>query len=151
MDSGYLMLLKKIDYEQLNSRQQENHNFHMIAASLATYGFNCIRLSDDWKGADFIAQHIDGKIFLKVQLKGRLSIEKDYIGKELHICFQYPSNSNKWYLYPHDKVKDYLLETTNIGNTSSWRNKGEYTYRTISITLLKYLSQFKLNKSPGYN
>jgi hypothetical protein len=34
---------------------------------LADYGFLTMRLSDDWQGADFIAQHIDGA-FLKVQL-----------------------------------------------------------------------------------
>lgn len=77
----------KIEYRSLNSRQQENYNFQKVAALLADYGFNCLRLSDDWQGADFIACHIDGQTFLKVQLKGRLTIDKKYVGKGIHIAF----------------------------------------------------------------
>ena len=76
-------MFKRIKYEDLNSRQQENYNFQKLASKLADYGFNCLRLSDDWQGADFIACHIDGKTFMKVQLKGRLSIEKKYDGKDV--------------------------------------------------------------------
>lgn len=43
---------------------------------MADYGFMTIRLSDDWQGADFIAQHVDGVLFLRVQLKGRLTLGK---------------------------------------------------------------------------
>ena len=62
--------MQKIEYKDLNSRQQENYNFHKIAADLAEYGYSCMWLNDDWQGADFIANHIDGDTFLKVQLKG---------------------------------------------------------------------------------
>ena len=137
------MLLKKIDYEQLNSRQQENHNFHTLAAILATYGFNCMRLSDDWEDADFIAQHIDGKTFLKVQLKGRLSINKKYKEKKLYIGFK-DKSSGHCYLYPHDRVMNYLLKVADIGSTQSWKKKGEYSYPKISITIQKYFLQFQL-------
>ena len=73
------MAFKKIGYKKLNMRQKENYNFHKVAAILADYGFVCIRLSDDWQGADFIAQHIDGATFLRVQLKSRLTIQKKYM------------------------------------------------------------------------
>ena len=76
-----------IPYADLNSRQKENYNFHKIAARLANFGFNCLRLTDDWQGADFIACHIDGETFLKVQLKGRLVIDRKYQGKDIHIAF----------------------------------------------------------------
>ena len=59
-------------YEDLNSRQQENYNFQKLAGVLAEFGYNCIRLSDDWEGADFLALHNDGATTLRVQLKGRL-------------------------------------------------------------------------------
>ena len=65
-----------VRYEDLTSRQQENYNFQKLASRLADYGYNCLRLSDDWQGADFIACHIDGNSFIKVQLKGRLSIDR---------------------------------------------------------------------------
>lgn len=68
--------MEEISYDDLNSRQRENYNFHKVSAILADYGFTSIRLSDDWQGADFIAQHIDGQTFIKAQLKGRMSIDK---------------------------------------------------------------------------
>jgi hypothetical protein len=52
--------LKKIQYKDLNSKQKEIYNFQKVAAILAAYGFNCIKLADDWQGADFLAYHKDG-------------------------------------------------------------------------------------------
>jgi hypothetical protein len=100
-----------------------------------------LRLNDDWQGADFIAQHINGELFLKVQLKGRLTIDKKYLGKNLFICFPY---RDEWYLYPHDEVVSLLLETSNIGNTDSWVQFGLYTIPGVSKVLLPYLQQFML-------
>jgi len=59
-------MFEKVAYSRLNPRQQENYNFHKVAAKLADFGFNCIRLSDDFEGADFIALHVDGKTILRV-------------------------------------------------------------------------------------
>lgn len=136
------MALLKISYCDLNARQKENYNFQKISAVLADYGFITIRLSDDWQGADFIAQHIDGEKFLKVQLKGRITIDRKYLGKNIFICFRY--DNDHWYLYPHDLMVDYLLETTNIGNTQSWIQNGLYSMKTISKPSLQYLDQYKL-------
>jgi len=135
------MLFTKISYTSLNSKQQENYNFHKIAALLADYGFTSIRLSDDWQGADFIAQHIDGNTFLKIQLKGRLTIEKKYQGKDIFIAFPYESF---WYLYPHDEVVRYLLATSTIGKTTSWTEKGGYSINSLSRSLLDYIQRYKL-------
>ena len=65
-----------VRYEDLNSRQQEIFNFQKVSGVLADYGFATLRLTDDWNGADFLAVHVDGKTFLRVQLKGRLTFEK---------------------------------------------------------------------------
>ena len=66
----------KIEYQKLNARQQETYYFHKVSTVLAEYGFATIKLNDDWANADFIAQHIDGETYLKVQLKGRLTFAK---------------------------------------------------------------------------
>ena len=95
--------LKQIHYNDLNSRQKENYNFQKVAGELADYGFNCLRLTDDWQGADFIACHIDGDVFLKVQLKGRMTIDKKYSGKDIYIAFL---NGDDCYIYPHDEMVD---------------------------------------------
>ena len=84
---GRSLKLKKVNYRELNAKQKELFNFQKLAAVMADYGFNCIRLSDDWQGADFLAYHKDGAETLKVQLKTRMTIKKEYIGKDLFLAF----------------------------------------------------------------
>lgn len=55
---------KRVPYESLNARQRKNYNFQKVASRLADYGFNCLRLSDDWNGADFIAFLSDDACFV---------------------------------------------------------------------------------------
>ena len=112
---------KRIAYKSLNSRQQEAFNFQKVSAVLADYGFTTIRLTSDWRGADFIAQHLDGVTFLKVQLKGRCTFDKKYTDQELHVCF--PAG-DAWFLYPHDELLDQVLSGTDIAKTDSWENQG---------------------------
>ena len=133
--------LQRVRYEDLSSRQQESHNFQKASAVLADYGFTTIRLTDDWRGADFIAQHIDGITFLKVQLKGRATFDQKYRGRDIHICF--PSNGH-WYLYPHDEILQRILETTNVPNTKSWAIEGVYSYPGLSEDLRVLLEPYRL-------
>jgi hypothetical protein len=133
--------IEKIDYRRLNGRQQENYNFQKISGILADYGFATIRLSDDWNGADFIAQHANGKTVLLVQLKGRLDVQKKYEGKNLWLCF--PANGG-WYLGPHDEILNCLLNSTKIGRTASWCKSGGWSYRTLPKHVAKTLDRFLL-------
>lgn len=136
------MEFQKIRYEDLNARQKENYNFHKIAAKLVDYGFTCVRLSDDWKGADFIAIHIDGKTDLKVQLKGRLSIYKKYNEADLYLCF--PDGDN-WYLYPHDEVQEKILGMGLVKETKSWQKHGGYSFPGLSKNLKKLLADYRIS------
>ncbi len=43
------MKLNKIKYEELNARQKENYNYHKVASRLADYGYDCMRLNNDWE------------------------------------------------------------------------------------------------------
>lgn len=80
LGSGALQL-EPIAYRNLNAIQQESFNFQKLAAVLADFGYITMRLSDDWKGADFVAQHVSGHQFLPVQLKGRVYFGKKYQSK----------------------------------------------------------------------
>lgn len=113
--------LQRISYQSLTARQQEAYNFQKVSAVLADYGFTTIRLSDDWQGADFIAQHADGMTFLKVQLKGRLTFERKYQGKGLYVCFPC---EGCWYLCPHDNLLEQVLQETGMEKTKSWLIEG---------------------------
>lgn len=93
--------MKKIKKDSLNKRQVETYNFQKVSAVLADYGFFTSRHHDDWEGADFTARHINGRTFMNVQLKGRLTFAKKYRNKDIHICFPYKDD---WYLFEHDKL-----------------------------------------------
>ena len=133
--------LEKIPYKKLNARQKENFNFHQISARLAEYGFTSIRLSDDWQGADFIAQHIDGATFIKVQLKGRLTVDKKYENKDLYIAFP---DGDQWYLCPHDELLKADLASSNIENTDSWKTDGRYSFPSLSAQMKESLKKYKI-------
>lgn len=134
-------MFKKVDYTSLNSKQKENYNFQKVAAILADYGFNCMWLNDDWQGADFIACHIDGNSFLKVQLKGRLTIDQKYTGKDIFITF---NDNHKWYLYPHDQLKNELIENGLMVGSKSWDEKGGYSWPVIPKNILDHMSQYSI-------
>ena len=135
-------MIQRIDPSKLNGRQKEIYNFQKSAALLADYGFNCIKLSDDWHGADFLAHHFDGKTTLKVQLKARLTIDRKYVGQDLWMNF--PS-AGKWYLVPHDKLVEAIGETTNWLNTESWKENGAYSSANPSPRLLQQLRPFAVD------
>lgn len=134
-------MLERISYNMLNSRQQENCNFHKAAALLSDYGFNCLRLFDYWQGAYFIAFHIDGQEFQKVQLKGRLTISRKYAGKSIYIAFWY---DNEFYLYPHDDLMNKILDQNRINETISWERREEYTWPSLPKWILGMINAYKV-------
>jgi hypothetical protein len=111
----------KIDYNQLNSKQKENYNFHKVASALADYGYDSMRLNNDWQGADFIAVKNDE--MLKVQLKGRFTVDKKYIDKEIFIAF---IENNVVKMYDHDEAVNMLPD--NIKQSDSWNKYGSYSW-----------------------
>ena len=117
----FMKKLNKVDYNSLNAKQKENYNFHKVAAALADYGYNSMRLNDDWQGADFIA--IKGEEMIKVQLKGRFTIDKKYLGKEIYIAF---IEDGVIKIYDHDEVVNSL--SGSILETESWKVNGNYSW-----------------------
>ncbi|MFZ1720562.1 MAG: hypothetical protein WAU28_04430 [Candidatus Moraniibacteriota bacterium] len=134
---------KKINYKTLNARQQENYNFHKLAAVLADYGYTTIRLSDDWQAADCIAVHRNGKS-LRIQLKGRFVIDKKYIGKDLWICFPYHDHG-EWYLYPHDEILKELEKNDKSFKFYAWfKGSGGFSSGKLSRALVNLLERYKI-------
>jgi len=135
-------MFTQVPYSELNARQRENYNFQKVAARLADYGFNCLRLTDDWQGADFIACHIDGQTFLKVQLKGRLCLDKKYIGKNIHIAFL---RGDDCFLYPHDELLA-TVKANGVLNEESerWRGQGQRHWPQPPAWGLAFLSEYKI-------
>lgn len=136
------MTWTQIEFNKLNARQKENFNFQKIAAVLADYGFNCIKLTDDWNGADFLAYHIDGETTLKVQLKSRLTVAKKYQYKNIYMAF--PIN-DKWCLIEHDELLTIVNEVSPIWfQTVSWNENGKYGTGKVSLVLQQKLQPYLL-------
>jgi len=135
------MNLKHVVYSELNSKQKEIRNFQIVAGLLADYGFNCIKLSDDWQGADFLAYHKDGDDTLKVQLKSRLTIANKYFGKEIWIAFQV---KNSWYLVKHDELLEMVRSSTIWLDSESWCVMGIYHSDAPNSALLEKLESCRL-------
>ena len=134
--------LIRVRYADLNARQKENYNFQKVSAVLADFGFTTLRLTDDWQGADFIAQHIDGETFLKVQLKGRLTFGTKYVGKDLYVAFPH---AGSWYLYPHDDVLQTVMrETDTIRGTTSWDERGGYSFGGLSRHMAALMEPYRI-------
>ena len=133
---------KRVRYSDLNAKQKENYNFQMISAVLAEFGYSTIRLTDDWNGADFIAQHADGKTVLRVQLKPRLHFSKTYSKKNLWLCFREKENV---YLLLHDEiVRKVLRKKPRIQHTESWRIRGRYSFKYHPVWLKDLLAEYCL-------
>jgi len=136
------MRFSPVNYDELDSRQKENYNFQKVSGVLADYGFSTIRLSADWQGADFLAQHEDGVTVLRVQLKGRAVFRKAYMKKDLWICF--PKRAGI-YLFPHDLILEALLKTNRIMHgTFSWDATGRYSFPKIPKWMLPLLKEYFL-------
>ena len=138
------MKLSKISYDALKPRQKEVFNFQKVAGLLADYGFNCIKLSDDWQGADFLAYHVGGEDTLKVQLKSRLSISKKYIGKDIYIAFPIRGH---WYLIEHDELLKRIIAHTNWLDRPSWTDKGDWSSESANKRLIDDLADFCISHS----
>ena len=149
---------KQIPYQDLNSRQQETYNFQKVSALLADFGYLTIRLSDDWNGADFIAQHFKTKMFLKVQLKSRLTFDKKYEDEDLYICFK-DGKHGAWYMYNHAELLKKILAEGQLEETDArveekacqlpslskhMDEKKPYHFPVLSIRLKKLLEPYQI-------
>lgn len=139
--------LQRVDYQALNAAQQENYNYHKVSARLADFGYTTLRLHDDFQGADFIAKHVNGEDFLRVQLKGRLTFDKKYQRADdqppIYIAFR--DDDGDWYLYPHDEVFERVVDELDIiEGTDSWEERGTYHIGALSERHRTILDDYRI-------
>lgn len=133
--------LEKVDYLQLSAKARENYNFHQMAAILSNYGYHCLWLNDDWNGADCIAVHIDGISDIKIQLKGNISFDKKYCGKNLYIAF---FEDKELYVYPHDAL---LAQVEYLISDKKWMEQGTYFQTKISKRFQEIIKPYNIPKT----
>jgi frataxin-like iron-binding protein CyaY len=137
---------KKVHYGDLSAKQKELYNFQKIAATLADFGYNCIKLADDWQGADFLAYHINGTTTLKVQLKSRVTINKKYSGKDIWMAFPH---KGYWYLIEHHRLVEKVGKYTDWLSTPSWKEKNGYSSVSINSAFLESLAEDRIGPVYG--
>ena len=136
------MDLTEINYSELNSPQKEIYNFQKVAALLAEYGFNCIKLTDDWGGADFLADHIDGYTH-KVQLKSRITINKKYENNGNDFFMTFPIDGN-WYYIRHKNLVKLVKEHSTWLESNSWQEDDQYHSKRGNSDLRAALKEYRL-------
>lgn len=113
-------------YEHLTNREKEICNIYKLAVLLSEYGFECMTVKNDANGPDIIAynngSNAQNQRTLCIQVKGRATIKKNYVGRGLYIAF--PTEEG-WYLIPHDEE---LLNRVppNWLKSISWKEGGSY-------------------------
>jgi hypothetical protein len=131
-------MFKKIDYNNLNAKAKEIYNYQKFSGVMADYGYTTMWLNNDWEGADFIAVHIDGETTLKIQLKGRFSFNKKYVGKNILVAF---IENENYYIYPHDEILE-ILDFTK--NDKTWLEHGKWSCPKLTKKYKELLEQYKL-------
>lgn len=61
----------------------------------------------------------------KVQLKGRWTIDKKYVGRDIWVAFPV---GDDWYLVPHDEIVAIARTHTTALETDSWIKGGAYSW-----------------------
>lgn len=137
-----LIVSKDQIYDTLSSKEKESYNTAKLISEMAEYGYlEHMRVNGDKHGADIIFYRSSDCSVLKVQLKGRLTFKKSYIGKELCVAFPIrQNNKTSWYLYDHDELLNVVLEQSNIASTSSWLENGSYSWPKIPQFVLENLT-----------
>ena len=131
------MTRSRVDDGSLNAKQTEVFDFRKSAVMLADYGFDGIELVDDWLGADVLADHMDDKETLRVQLKGRLAVDRKTGGQSLWM--KVPPGANL-YVVGHDELPRIVGEETTWLATPSWTQRGQYHSRRPPRALLEWLA-----------
>ena len=127
--------LDKVVYQDLNAKQKESYNFQKLSSVLADYGYTTYRMFDDYNGADLHAVRITGEV-VKIQLKGRLTIDRKYLNKQLFIAF---SDNGNWYCYPHD----YMFKII-TNHSEGAKQSGDRSMSLIPKWIIPTLVEFKL-------
>jgi hypothetical protein len=140
---------EKVSYWDRGSKSKEYFNGTRLQALVADYGYTGSPVPDDSLGPDFLFYRQSDGAMLAIQLKGRLTWKKDYMGKRIHIaCPVLPGDPDgDWWIYPHDETIESL---TQLGKTyfesRSWVEDGEYSLEPAPVAVADHMEQYRLRR-----
>lgn len=91
---------------KLSAKEIELRNSWWLSAKLIEFGLQVAQANDDWGGIDLIA--FNQTDTYRIQVKGRLDVERKYLGKGLLMAFPLRKNDRRWVLIPHDDLWAYI-------------------------------------------
>lgn len=117
-----------VRYELLSGKEQESFNAAHLKSLMASWGYlEAFVVNGDKHGADLLFyRSSDGKV-LKVQLKGRPTINKEYANKDIYVAYE-DKSKGKWYVYNHDAVMNKTLALGKCAGTKSWDERGSWSW-----------------------
>jgi hypothetical protein len=104
------------------SQVREVINRNIVVSLALAQGFNAFLPVYDG-GVDFILYRENDGLVRKVQLKGRWTIDRKYVGRDIWMAFPI---AGYWYLMPHDEMVA-LAEADGVTKTASWIEGGAYS------------------------
>lgn len=113
------------------SQVREVINRNTVVSLALAQGFNAFLPVYDG-GVDFILYRESDGVVRKVQLKGRWTIDRKYVGRDIWIAFPIGSD---WYLMPHDQMV-VSAEADGTTTTASWVEGGAYSRPRPSKTVI---------------
>ncbi len=117
-----------VQYDALSGKEQEAYNAAHLMGVMACRGYlESFKVNGDKHGADLLFYRSRDAHVLKVQLKGRPTLVKEYEGKDLHIAYL-DRQHDCWYIYPHDEVMQATLAMGKMAGTVSWAITGCYSW-----------------------
>ena len=135
-----MQAMQKISYAKLNSKQKEARNSYHLMAQLADCGFESHRLHNDYQGADIVALSMNGET-LRIQLKGRPTVSKEYLGKGLMMAFPAQTGSEDFVLVDHDSLAEWWMGEN---ESESWVHRGAYSAKTPTAAMRDWIEKNNL-------
>lgn len=120
------------------SQIREVINRNTVVSLALAQGFNAFLPVYDG-GVDFILYRETDGVLRKVQLKGRWTIDRKYVGRDIWIAFPIGTD---WYLMPHDKMVA-GAEADGATGSASWLVGGTYSRPRPSKALVAACAAYK--------
>ncbi|WP_421380738.1 hypothetical protein ACOCG7_34425 (plasmid) [Paraburkholderia sp. DD10] len=122
--------------ERHRSQISEVINRNTVVSLALEQGFNAFLPVYDG-GVDFILYRESDRELRKVQLKGRWTIDRKYVGRDIWIAFPLAGD---WYLMPHDEMVATAGAAT---RTTSWIGNGLYSRPRLSAAMVKACAPYR--------
>ena len=122
------------------SQVREVINRNTVVSLALDQGFNAFLPVYDG-GVDFILYRESDSLVRKVQLKGRWTIDRKYLDRDIWVAFPIAGD---WYVMPHDAMVA-LAEAEGVTKTASWMDGGTYSKPRPSKATIAGCTPYRFN------